>query len=360
MVTNMLLRLDKADDNSTIRDNLSAVALVGRFAWLGTDEGTCLERLEINGDHYGDHHRVDLGDLVGLPSDPDEEVDVEGLCWADDVLWVIGSHAAKRSKPKRTEDPMEAANTDSADEVLRKLAKLKSEGNRFLLARLPLRDGGREAGKGALLAGNEKRNELIDALRQDRHLRGSLPRAFVEVDGKETLVGSGSKEGGLDIEGLAAVGNRLFIGCRGPVLRGWAVILDVEVVESKPNELHLVEPLRKHFVYLDGLGIRDLVLDGHDLLILAGPTAELHGPARVYRYKGATSATEDTAASPEELFPIPHGERSDHAEGMDLIDLPASDTEPPGRGLLVVYDSPAKARREANGKGVMADIFRLP
>jgi hypothetical protein len=29
-----------------------------------------------------------------------KEIDVEGLAYADDYLWVVGSHSTKRKKPK--------------------------------------------------------------------------------------------------------------------------------------------------------------------------------------------------------------------------------------------------------------------
>ena len=60
-----------------------------------------------------------------------------------------------------------------------------------------------------------KGNDLTEALRGDEHL-GS----FLAIPGKDN---------GFDIEGLAVAGERLFIGLRGPVLRGWAVILEVEL-----------------------------------------------------------------------------------------------------------------------------------
>jgi hypothetical protein len=359
MPTSVLLHLDEDDEKGTVRTNLSSVALAGRFLWLGTDEGTCLERLERSGSRYAGHWRVDLRDVLDLPAGgPDDEVDVEGLAVADGALWVVGSHSARRRNPKPKDDPAE---------VLDKLAKLEMEPNRFVLARLPLSDEGGTVGRGALLAGGGPDNELIQALRRDRHLRGSLPRIEKEDgdedDGKVTTVGLASKENGLDLEGLAVDGPRVFIGCRGPVLRGWAVILDARVDTSDGRgtpRIHLDGPLRKHLVDLDGLGVRDLVRDGPDLLILAGPTMDLDGPTRVYRYRDATAATSDAVARPTRLLEVPHGSGTDHAEGMDVTALPQTDTEWAGRGLLVVYDSPAENRCQPNGKGVRADIFRLP
>lgn len=64
-------------------------------------------------------------------------------------------------------------------------------------------------------------------------------------------------------------GERLFMGLRGPVLRGWAVILEVELEDNdQPSTLSLkaIGPsdrlYRKHFLHLGGLGIRDLCAQG--------------------------------------------------------------------------------------------------
>ena len=81
------------------------------------------------------------------------------------------------------------------------------------------------------------------------------------------------KDNGFDIEGITIYQNRIFIGLRGPVLRGWAVMLEIEVENSVP-ELLTLRPIgelgkqyKKHFMFLNGLGIRDLCFNGEDLLI---------------------------------------------------------------------------------------------
>lgn len=93
------------------------------------------------------------------------------------------------------------------------------------------------------------------------------------------------KDNGFDIEGLAVVGDRIFIGLRGPVLRGWAVIVEIEPKEDEGNVSQLKlkkigrddRPYRKHFLQLNGLGVRDLCVQHSDLLLLAGPTMDLDG-----------------------------------------------------------------------------------
>ena len=90
-----------------------------------------------------------------------------------------------------------------------------------------------------------------------------------------------AKENGLDVEGLAVLGDRVLLGLRGPVLRGWATILEVEPQPDPqdPSRLTLGSPpYRQHFLDLDDLGVRDLCRDGNDVLVLAGPSMGLDGP----------------------------------------------------------------------------------
>ena len=110
----------------------------------------------------------------------------------------------------------------------------------------------------------------------------------------------------MDVEGLAVHGETLYIGLRGPVLRGWAVVLAVLPTENTedPGRLELGElpegtRYRKHFLDLGGLGVRDLCPDGDDLLVLAGPSMALSGPVRIYRWHGA-AATETSRVCPRQ------------------------------------------------------------
>jgi hypothetical protein len=165
---------------------------------------------------------------------------------------------------------------------------------------------------------------------------------------------------------LAVVGERLFLGLRGPVLRGWAVILEVELKEDdkEPSTLRLKNigpkdrPYRKHFLHLGGLGIRDLCVHGPDLLILAGPTMDLDGPVTIFRWPGGAKPEEESmvpASELERVLDIPYGEGVDHAEGFTLF----SPDGGKARSLLVVYDS-ASERRQLGESTVTADVFNLP
>jgi hypothetical protein len=89
--------------------------------------------------------------------------------------------------------------------------------------------------------------------------------------------------------------------------------------------------------------------------VLAGPTMDLDGPVRVYRWLDAWSTDAQRVVRGEALTPevdLPHGAGDDHAEGIALLGPP---DEP---RLLVVYDSPASERLA--GDAVLADVVPLP
>jgi hypothetical protein len=118
--------------------------------------------------------------------------------------------------------------------------------------------------------------------------------------------------------------------------------------------------VRKHFVQLDGLGVRDLHFSGDDLYLLAGPTMVLNGDIRVFKWPGARSLL---AANQEpvrfesglsESVSLPHGQGTNRAEA--LCDLPAG-LLPGAPAWLVLYDAPGPDRREGDHT-VFGDVLR--
>ncbi len=151
------------------------------------------------------------------------------------------------------------------------------------------------------------------------------------------------------------------------MLRGWAVILEVELEEDvkRPSTLRL-KPIgpkqrlyRKHFLQLGGLGIRDLCVQGTDILILAGPTMSMDGPVTIFRWIGGAVEPKKECVVPadelEHVVDVPYGQGVDHAEGMTLF----STDEAAPRSLLIVYDS-ASEGRQLKGNTVAADLLQLP
>lgn len=360
--------LNISDKEKQLRDGLSIVVQIGDTLWVANDETISIERLTLVDNCDGitsarDHRQFQLGEYLELPVSPSadtqniEEADLEGADYAEGYLWLVGSHSLKRRRPKVSKDP------DRNEKGHKQLARVSVDGNRYLLARIPVVpiDGkytlmreavlkGREL-RAAQLRGDRNGNDLIDALKDDEQFE-----PFLKIPGKEN---------GFDIEGLAISGERLLIGLRGPVLRGWAVILEIEPKEEKdrPSTLTLKKigsndrRYRKHFVHLGGLGIRDLCRDGEDLLILAGPTMDLDGPVTVFRWKGGAKPTVESMLYPGECEPvleIPYGKGVDHAEGITLFSRDGGGAET----LLVVYDAAAKSRLEVP-HAVDADLFPI-
>ena len=172
------------------------------------------------------------------------------------------------------------------------------------------RDGRRSA-----LVGAPRAETLVDLLRADAHLA-----PFLAIP---------AQDNGFDVGGLAVVGDRLYVGLRGPVLRGWAVVLEVRPAQdpTDPGRLALgIFPegarYRKHVLDLGGLGVRDLCPDGDDLLVLAGPTMALSGPVRVHRWRGAVAGGGGPVVRDAELpveTVVTNGEGVDHASAISLL-----------------------------------------
>jgi hypothetical protein len=288
----ILCKIDLATDvKQDIIENLSGIALShqGKYLWLGTDELTVIERFTRNeSGEYSDHVRFYFKDFI-LGFDEDKgKVDVEGLDYNDGYLWIIGSHSSKRKKAKVDKNKFKLEGQE--------LKQIDRQENRYLLARIPVDgDGNLEAtsSKRAWLKRQGSSNVLTQALSKDEYLDLSQILADDDSDslpGKEFYFYLPSKENGLDIEGLAAQGNKILIGLRGPVLRGIAILLEIEVEEGSSHELNLktIEEniqYKRHFLDLGGLGIRELCfeVDSDDLLVLAGPTMDLDGSHSLFR-----------------------------------------------------------------------------
>jgi hypothetical protein len=348
------LRFEHASRALQTHTNLSAIRTDGRVLWVAGDETATVERLVADdpGDpaEYAEQRTFRLADLVDLPgADADAEADIEGLARHGDFLWAVGSHSLRRKQIK---------DRHAGAKALKRLTRVEGQDNRQILVRLPIAevDGLPAPVRERVVDGEPQCAAVLPAadnvralLRDDPHLA-----PFLAIPGKDN---------GLDIEGIAVSGERVYLGLRGPVLRGWAFVLELRpyVDAREPGTLRL-RPFddglryRKHVLDLDGLGIRDLCPLGDDLLVLAGPTMNLDGPVRVYRWHGACQVRMPEVVRGAALtreVELTYGEGDDHAEGLAVLGPPED-----GR-LLVVYDSPAVVRHTEEDV-VIADVIRLP
>ncbi len=361
---------DDLSPGKELRDGLSVALRMGRTLWLANDESVSIERLTLcEPDGTGqssfarEHRQYALHDYFPLPlpphgETPDDinEADIEGLACDGKYLWIAGSHSLRRRQPKEA---------DGVRKAHKRLATVSSDGNRYLLGRIPVveEDGGytlarehrgkNKLRRAAMLRGDEHGNELTTLLKDDPHLG-----PFLAIPGKDN---------GFDIEGLAVAGEHLLLGLRGPVLRGWAVVIEVALSEDEQEDRLRLAPVgkdgalyRKHFLDLHGLGIRDLCVQGKDILVLAGPTMDLDGPVRVLRWRGAAEpapAGERVvhAHELETVLELPFGQGVDHPEGMSLF--PGKDGKE--TELLLVHDS-ASPGRQIGDSTLVADVYTIP
>lgn len=360
MFDKVILRFDPelslSPEGKHVRDGLSTALRTGDDLWISCDERVTIERLTFTRDgSFSQHKSFNLNDYLDLPAKDETEIDIEGMGMANHYLWVMGSHSLKRKKPKRRL---------SASEQIRRLAKVKSDPNRYLLARIPILQD-EETGRytlykecedpdrpghvlrAAQLRGDKASSILTEVLQDDEHIA-----PFMKIPGKDN---------GFDIEGLATCGKRIYIGLRGPVLRGWAMVLEVEPEEDEAGILHLKQitedkPYKKHFLQLRGKGIRELRIFGNDIYILAGPTMDLDGVIAIYRWRNALNSEEEQIIHNDELerlCEVPHGTGrdtgKDKAEGLAIYD---------DKHVLVVFDSPVDTRK-VDGNAVLADIIKV-
>lgn len=320
--------------------DVSAATRAGNAIFTCCDETAGIDRLTPDGDRWGNHVHISLGDAIDLPDGAGGEMDIEGLAAADGWLWVVGSHALKRGKAK-----------GDAEEALRKMAKIERDPNRMFLGRFPLveeddaplpvaEDGDRRAQTIHL---HKSRSKLRKWLRSDPHLG-----PFLDLP---------CKENGLDIEGIAVRGMRVWLGLRGPVLREMATVLEMEFKVTgsghlKARRIDGDRRYRKHLIPTRGLGIRDLELDGDDLILLTGPVTAADGVAAILRWRGAVDAGSSGVVAEEDIARVrdlPYRGEYDHPEGL----IRWADGE-----WLVVYDSPHPERIGDDPPTLLADIWR--
>ncbi len=270
--------------------DLSGATLHGSLLVVCGDEGARLNVLMRRGD------RFEAVDDVVLLEGADVELDAEGLASDGRWVYVIGSHSLVRKKvePDRT----------YADNRQR-LGQITVAASRDHLFRIELSPSGTCLQKHPL--------SLRQILENDPIL-GTFTRLP-------------SKENGVDIEGIAAFADRLWIGFRGPVLRGnYAPVMTFKY--ETPQDYELV------FLDLQGRGIRDLAALASGILVLAGPVGDGDGSYDLYLWDGkdCIPSSDSEVGAIAHLGTIAHTARS-KPEGLAVLDEAASSVK-----LLVVRD----------------------
>ncbi len=335
------------DGLEDLRSEISSCLIVGDSLFLSYDEDAGIERLTPTDKGYGDHVHYEMKDFFDLPAD--DEMDIEGLAYQEPYLWFCGSMSLKRNTP----DP-----DDELDEGVAKLAEISKDHNRFSLGCIPCvkEDGhyvlkkeveldGKKL-KAKMLKGGTHSSELHNALLNDPHLKD-----YMNIP---------CKDNGFDIEGIAVHEDRIFFGLRGPVLGGFAIIIETSFIDHDGMLTILPQDgehfiYRKHFLDLHGMGIRELNINkAGDLFILAGPTMDLDGTISLYKISGGLADQHATIThEPEHLFDVARGSEIEHgrdkAEGVAFID---------DNTILITYDSPLD-HRLINDNAVAMDVFKL-
>lgn len=298
--------------------NLSCVAAAGEHLWTASDEVRTIECLKPARGGYCLHSQLALDDLFpSLPgADTGDEADIEALCVADGTLWVCGSHSLTRRSRVKT----------NSNRVAAKINKRRS---RRLLAALPLKEDGGALGEPAQMLPIRGRGSLRTVLGATAHLK-----PFMALP---------SKENGFDIEGLAVVDKRIYVGLRGPVVENIAII--PEIVLGRGFTLS-ARGVHLHFIDLAGLGVRDLTRWRGGLMILAGPVSSADGPFQLYHWRPRRL---DTIQKPKMIHEFPVS--VDHPEGICALVRNGAE------GLLVLYDT-TNTKRTPKPR-YKADWFKL-
>jgi Protein of unknown function (DUF3616) len=277
--------------------NASAVSFCGKRALVVademTDQGNAVQMFDPDGDDFRAAERGPI--VLDAPGRAAEEMDLEGIAVDGRTVFVLGSHSARR---KKTDVKKAYAKNRAA-----LMAPPEIQPARDVLLCFKLDDAGN--------AGPIDRTSL---------------RGFLDTTEPFKSFGAiASKENGVDAEGLAVWNDRLYIGFRGPVLRGnFTPVLRCRFASpiDEPEVL---------FVNLGGRGVRDLAQVKAGLLILAGPVGDGPGSYQLYLWDGQDQ--------------VPGTDAPGSATGLRLIgDLPApplgADGEPAkAEGMALVEET---------------------
>jgi len=226
-------------------DNLSAVAILDDRVLMADDE----QRSMLVG-HRQPDGSLTIESVAPLNGPGKDEFDLEALAVSGNRFYAIGSHALTRRSADDRKRRTQAKNLERMREAVGEREE------RQVLFRL-------DVGRDGSIAGQPSSG--VQAI-----IKAEAQRGAEEEGVLARALGVPSKENGVDIEGLAADGQSLWVGFRGPVLRhGYVPVLRVSV-----RGFPAIEREELLFVQLDGRGIRDLVRLSDGFLVLAGAVGD--------------------------------------------------------------------------------------
>ena len=271
-------------------EDISAIASFGpggdEFLAIGSDESR--DRIQILQKRSISEYRVirDIS-LTRSSQKSTEELDIESIAIDGDTLYAIGSHSLRRKAVRLT---------NTCKQNRKRLFQVVKEDRKNQVFTVPIDlESGEPNGK------IKSRDRLQSVLKKD-----DILGPFTKIP---------SKENGVDIEGVAVQDGKLFLGFRGPVLRGNYVPVMVTSLK-KPKDYEL------RFINLDGRGIRDILSVVEGFLLIAGPMGDGLDPYELFFWDGSDLVPgTDRPISPQQLYSFgqltpPLGAK---AEGITLL-----------------------------------------
>ncbi|MDM8542924.1 DUF3616 domain-containing protein [Desulfococcaceae bacterium HSG7] len=323
LIKNITLEGDliKQDKKPNIRDNISGISIKGDILVVGSDEGADILVFKKEDDLKYNEAAQACIPLDGKSCGKERkgtEIDIEGIAWSKKYLYVIGSHSRARKRVKADK---------SSAENRKRLETVKIEPTREQLFRLKL----------------DKEGKIVDGSKVKKI---SLRNLFANHKTLSLFQTIPSKENGIDIEGLAVKKvddkDRLYLGFRGPVLRGNHAIIMILDFKKDKFKLKKNDP-KIHYVNLDGRGIRGMTETGNGgFILLAGPVGDAKMDNEKTRYQlyfwnGEEDDVAGVVRKPLCSVPVRKGAK---AEGIELLNKGKADAD--DYQFVVVYDGAKK------------------
>jgi Protein of unknown function (DUF3616) len=291
----------KNNETATDLSGISCLAPKGnsRVCLAVNDENKNAQFLTIDGDRMTVGEPITLigdgpdGQTLGTPPkklDCSEgegkfgDLDGEGVAFSPPFFYVVGSHGCSRNKNE---------------------FKLGS----FILSRIRVDDAGRPVAQDAV----QNTYRVSDILEH----AGDAAKSF----GKDLKT-----EHGLNIEGIAADGDRLWFGLRAPLEKGQAFLVEASAKDlfAAGHDHSKANPIPPVNIALDGLGIRDLaMLPDKRLLVLAGATEGPEVPFRVFIANPADGKTQDLGRLPAVTGIVDNVQVTGKAEAITVLEIDA-------------------------------------